>query len=632
MPTAHRRIAKSERKTPAGRSQPVDGRRSIALLAKTAATRPAPRRPAVDDDNRKAPPSSEATAAPESKAPRQSVGLRYSAINEPSDKQLTPGRRYAMSDADAPPAVKPEGQPVVEDQNTDAGRVMNTALRAEVDATFRQSANLRQAITENLAPLRAKAAKASERVKKAFEDWNPVQLSEEDRNRGLYVPPDKDTSKTLKTVLESSVGAMRTADTGGAIRLRNSRELKQITKHPRNGAGSAQGLVELGRLVDLLYAKRTAYSLVSIPVYTRCKAELEAEEVLSKVAKTAEDESVNKSAREGPAKARETAQYVKDSVHRQMDPATAPEARFEYGTVPKIPNASNEDEAQKKLLSTFQLRPGPSDVTSYHDFHTLQIAFANVWTKLFDGELEALGRELYTNYVDLKEFTGSADPDIKVSTLNDLRRLMAEIRKLSQFVQEDIPVSLRPEGSGQTTTGVTVKPEDVLKGAGALATGGASLFIEWAINELVKLGNRPVKVKWANFPLKLNEPKGNIIELQPPEQNGAYPGTVEIALETDANSFKKRIVFQQWDADTGRPIYNAELQNFGAGHAGERGPSGTIVDRLLLNPAQLASGTLKFISEDEILNEVLLGRYVLGDLAEVLKERTKVTFRWKGQR
>ena len=73
-----------------------------------------------------------------------------------------------------------------------------------------------------------------------------------------------------------------------------------------------------------------------------------------------------------------------------------------------------------------------------------------------------------------------------------------------------------------------------------------------------------------------------------------------------------------------RPIYSADLQNFGGGH----GP----IDRLVLNAAQVQNGTLKFISEDEIVNELLLGRYVLGDLAERLKDRTRVTFRWKGQR
>jgi len=47
---------------------------------------------------------------------------------------------------------------------------------------------------------------------------------------------------------------------------------------------------------------------------------------------------------------------------------------------------------------------------------------------------------------------------------------------------------------------------------------------------------------------------------------------------------------------------------------------------------QIASGTLKFVSEGEFLNQLLLGRYVLGDLTEVLKDRTSVTFRWKGRR
>jgi hypothetical protein len=150
------------------------------------------------------------------------------------------------------------------------------------------------------------------------------------------------------------------------------------------------------------------------------------------------------------------------------------------------------------------------------------------------------------------------------------------------------------------------------------------LFIEWAFNELIKAGNQPVRVTWNNFPLKLNEGRGNIIELLPPEQNALSQGTVEIVLETDSNSYKKKIAFQQWDRDTQRPIYSADLQNFGGGH----GP----IDRVVLNAAQMQYGTLKFISEDEVVNELLLGRYVLGDLTDRLKDRTRVTFRWKGQR
>jgi hypothetical protein len=305
-----------------------------------------------------------------------------------------------------------------------------------------------------------------------------------------------------------------------------------------------------------------------------------------------------------------------------MDPATAPETRLAYGTT--IPNSSGKDKVQLELLKTFELRPGPSDVTSYHDFHTLQIAFANVWTKLFNGEIEKLGRELYRRYVDLKDFTGSTDPELKVSTTDDLRRLIDEIKKLSQFVDNELPSTLRPEGSqAPTAGGLPIKPEDAGRVGLALATGGASLYIEWALNELVKLGNRPQKVQWTSFPLRLNPAKGNIIEMLPPEPNAVYPGQVEIVLQTDAGSFKKQVVFQQWDADTRGPIFTGSAQNW---------PPPLTESRLALNTAQVATGTLKFVSEDEVINEVLLGRYVLGSLAEVLTDRTRVTFRWKGQR
>jgi hypothetical protein len=143
------------------------------------------------------------------------------------------------------------------------------------------------------------------------------------------------------------------------------------------------------------------------------------------------------------------------------------------------------------------------------------------------------------------------------------------------------------------------------------------------LNELVK-PHTPVTVTWNDFPLRFNPAKGNIIEMLTPEQNAMPPGTVEIVLETDTNSFKKQISFQQWDRRTQRPLFTADLLNFGYGH----GPT----DRLVLTTSQVQDATLKFISEDEVVNHLLLGRYVLGDLTARLKDRTRVTFHWKGQR
>jgi hypothetical protein len=314
--------------------------------------------------------------------------------------------------------------------------------------------------------------------------------------------------------------------------------------------------------------------------------------------------------------------FVKDAVIGQMAYAGPPEAQVRFS---QIPNGADADKVQKSIVQTFELRPGASDVTSYHDFNTLQIAFAHVWTEIFDGELDSVGRQLYREYVKLKDYTGSSAPDFQVGTAADLRRLIDEVKKLSQFVDEDLPLGLRPPGTDpRNNGGSTLTPEDGARGVGAVLTGGASLFIEWAFNEIVKAGNTPVVAKWSDFPLKLNEGRGNIIELLAPEQNAMQRGTVEIVLETDANSFKKQISFQQWDQATERPVYTADLQNFGGGH----GPR----DSLVLNTVQVQDGTLKFISEDEIVNQLLLGRYVLGDLTDVLKDRTRVTFRWKGQR
>ena len=126
-----------------------------------------------------------------------------------------------------------------------------------------------------------------------------------------------------------------------------------------------------------------------------------------------------------------------------MGPATAPEARLEYGL---IPNSANSNEAQAELLTTFQLRPGPTDVTSYHDFSTLQIAFDDVWTRIFDGELEGLGRELYREYVGLLDFL-DYDPDTAdrpISSLDDLAWLIGEIRDLSRFTQTSLQDRRRP--------------------------------------------------------------------------------------------------------------------------------------------------------------------------------------------
>jgi hypothetical protein len=493
-----------------------------------------------------------------------------------------------------------------------------TPQSVAVDALFRTDAALRRAITENLKPLRGQSEAVVARVEKAW-NFRPSRLSAEELARRHYAAPGSDSSEVLHTVIMGGVDALRSAKTERALVLRNSAELKRLIRNQESG-DSLHGVVELGPLIEFIQRRGAGPIQGAELTSTPYAAEAEAEAILGAIghkdgAPVARQQALTSNALEAE-------ELVKKTVNKQMESATGPEAELAYG---KIPNSADEDQAQKAILQSFEPRKGPTDVTSYHDFHTLQIAFEHVWTEIFDGQLASLGRDIYGEYVRLKDYSGSIAPDFQVGTLADLRRLIDEVKKLSQFVDEETPAVLRPAGSDQKTSGLpTPTPEDVVRIGGEVATGGAMLFIEWAFNELIKLGNKPVVVTWNDLPLKLNEGRGNIIELRPPETNALPQGSVEIILETDTNSYKKRISFQQWDRQTQRTVYNADLQNFGGGH----GP----VDRLVLNFVQVQDATLKFVSEDEIVNELLLGRYVLGDLTAKLQDRTRLTFRWKGQR
>ncbi|KRA84501.1 hypothetical protein ASD76_11150 [Altererythrobacter sp. Root672] len=494
-----------------------------------------------------------------------------------------------------------------------------TVFSAAIDASFQADANVRGALTENLKPLRADAEAIDVRLQAAFKNFTADTLIGE-RGQRHYVAPGSNPSGELDQIITQRVKELRSGGERRGLALHDTPELRRLVKKGDNG----KSVVDLGKLIEYIDRKSRTSTLVTEPEHAPLAAEIEAERLLVDAERPGENGNGQGVVRRKTSalEARDVSPMVEEAVAVQMESVTAPETQLTYG---KIPNSADDDKVQKEIRENFELRIGASDVTAYHDFHTLQIAFRHVWTRIFDGQLTTLGQDLYREYVRLKDFSGSTAADIPVGSLEDLRRLMDEIKKLSQFVDEETPDNLRPGGSEAKSGGLpTPTPEDAARGAVAVATGGASLFIEWAFNELIKAGNRPVRVTWAEFPLKLNEGRGNIIELRPPEQNVMPPGAVEMVLETDSNSYKKKITFQQWDRDSQRPIYSADLQNFGGGH----GP----IDRVVLNASQMQNGTLKFISEDEVVNELLLGRYVLGELGERLMDRTRLTFRWKGQR
>jgi len=152
-----------------------------------------------------------------------------------------------------------------------------------------------------------------------------------------------------------------------------------------------------------------------------------------------------------------------------MESATSPESQLQYS----IADRSDQLEKLQKGVESFELRAGPSDVTSYHDFHNLQIAFQNIWTEVFDERLSSLGKQLFEEYVKLKDFSDIQDADPVISTIDDLRNLMETIRRLTNVTVQNIPAEFQPNQSVTPTgfdTAIVDAAKAVVDPAGAVVS------------------------------------------------------------------------------------------------------------------------------------------------------------------
>src|SRR5262249_44658018 len=146
------------------------------------------------------------------------------------------------------------------------------------------------------------------------------------------------------------------------------------------------GEIALQDLVQYVTLKPGAdLSLLTSPTFASCKAELEAKRRIEQIQWSADsrsaagdpggrgdadaDDVVAAPENADDDKLASTAKLVRDEVNLLMETATSPESKLLFS----VPKRSDEGALEKSIV-TFELRDGPSDVTSYHDFSTLQIA------------------------------------------------------------------------------------------------------------------------------------------------------------------------------------------------------------------------------------------------------------------
>jgi len=457
----------------------------------------------------------------------------------------------------------------------------------------------------------------ADRVSVAFQDWNPSALTADEIDRRNYVARDADLAGTQTRVIERRIDALATASPGVGMRVRTSGGAGKLVEGLKGGKGT----IEIGPLVKHVADRQDALMAPPpAPATASSVAAATADEVIADIEAPASDE---KDKKDGPPAAPGPGvdEFVDLVVRRQMNSATAPEFRPTFDV---IPTGERDDKTQAEILETFSLRPGASDVESVHDFNVLRIAFEHVWTQIFDDEVESLGRQLYKEYVGLKDFIGYDAPDTPITTIDDLRRLMAEIKELSQIAQTEVPATLGGTPGGTQTPKSSDDLEDAARTVGAVATGGLSILVEWAIREFGRIGQKPV--------LTWDDVDGGVLargdRITATIAYDAVPdGLVEIVLLTDTSSHIKKAAFQTYVEQTGKFANVVFVQNT-AKNTTDRNGVQYFVDSNTFASSLLERGMIEFASEQTSALDTP-GRYVLGKLGDQLRNRARVTFYWK---
>ncbi len=486
---------------------------------------------------------------------------------------------------------------------------------AVIDAAFAQRAGLQRVLTDNLASTSTTSAEIAAKAKAAFANFNPSQYSKAELEKRNHVSPTTDPAEMQQSVVKRYVDNGTATARAGAMTIRAEGALAKM---------KAGRKISLDPLINYLEAQQTgSYSFAASSALATCSAQSEAQALVASIT-AAPAGGGGAGGNPAPAANKDVTGLVADTVNLQMATATSPEMKLSYAVIP-----NDNSSQQADMLQTFELRPDPTNVTSYHDFTTLQIAFEHVWTQLFDSQLASVGMQLYQEYVPLKALSGSTAPDPSINTLDDLADLLSEIRSLSQFVQDATPSTLGVTASDTPANADSVG-NDLMQVGTAIATGGVSALFQAAFNALVTAGQKPL-ITWNDLKNGGPLPGHNDHIVASFDYSVAPAGMVQFALKTDTNSYLKQVAFQFWDQNSGQFSNLIFVSNRSKITVDDPDGRSYFMEFSAFVPLNLIqTGCFEFDSQEGTVGEVVLGRYILGKLTDQLVDGSRVTFYWSG--
>ena len=120
--------------------------------------------------------------------------------------------------------------------------------------------------------------------------------------------------------------------------------------------------------------------------------------------------------------------FVQTHILQLMSEITHPETPVSYQADIMRPIQGDISEN----IGQLELTGGPADVTAYHDFYNLQIAFEHIWTEIFDKETVGVAREFFEKWIRFDNRVSGMDLPESVHSPEDIEPL---IEKFNAYLE-----------------------------------------------------------------------------------------------------------------------------------------------------------------------------------------------------
>jgi hypothetical protein len=331
----------------------------------------------------------------------------------------------------------------------------------------------------------------------AFKHFAPSQFTKRERDARTYLAQGENLYTAIDRVVKHGVEQMKSGEDRHSLKLRLT---DGVREQMHLGEGDPVDLtVTLAQILGLLNLKLPGTpSLLDDAALTKCAAEKVAQKHLDEIEENTKEDDKNtdktdpvttktvegkksvdasctkdqgatdgnsQDGTDGNSGVDETAvmDFISERVNALMEHMPSPETQPVL-----VPPDEAELARAKDAIAKFELNSGPSDVTSYHDFNTLRIAFEHVWAEVFDQRLHRLGREIYETYIGVLAEMG-LPPDVKasVSSKDDIKSLMSDARDLGRIAADTGSATSQGGGTSQGGTSQSDVFEGVKRVAGA---------------------------------------------------------------------------------------------------------------------------------------------------------------------